>query len=292
MRRPAAMRPTADAETFRRPNRRTLLDGSNEEYAMLNRRMFLAIGAAGLAMRVSATSAAGPSFDSTRIKAVAFDAFPILDPQPVFRACETAFPGHGTDLANAWRSRQFEYQWLRALGGQYENFWETTRSALEFAARAVMLELTADTRDALMREYLALKAWPEVSQALARLKRSGRQLAFLSNATTQILEAGVRNSGLDGIFNQVISTDRVKSFKPDPRAYQLGVDLLGLRKEEILFVAFAGWDVAGAKWFGYPTFWANRQKAPVEQLGATPDGVGASLDDLTAFMEGHAVGGR
>lgn len=259
---------------------------------MLNRRSFLAIGAAGLVTRVTAAPVASRSFDWTRIKAVAFDAFPIFDPQPVFRACESAFPGHGTELANAWRSRQFEYQWLRALGGRYEDFWKTTRSALEFAARAVALELTADTRDALMREYLALKAWPEVSQALARLKRSGRQLALLSNATAQILESGIRNSALDGIFNQVISTDRVKSFKPDPRAYQLGADVLGLRKEEILFVAFAGWDVAGAKWFGYPTFWVNRRKAPVEQLDATPDGIGESLNDLTAFLERRTAGVR
>jgi 2-haloacid dehalogenase len=52
------------------------------------------------------------------------------------------------------------------------------------------------------------------------------------------------------IFHHVISTDRIRSFKPDPRAYQLGFDVLGLRKEAILFVAFAGWDVAGSKWFG------------------------------------------
>jgi 2-haloacid dehalogenase len=259
---------------------------------MLNRRSFLAIGAAGLVMRVSAAPAIGQNFDRTRIKAVAFDAFPIFDPQPVFRACETAFPGHGADLANAWRGRQFEYQWLRALGGRYEDFWKTTRSALEFAARAANLELTAATRDALMNEYLALKAWPDVPQALTRLKRSGQKLAFLSNATTRILESGIRNSGLDGIFDQVISTDRIQSFKPDRRAYQLGVDVLGFRKEEILFVAFAGWDVAGAKWFGYPTFWVNRQRAPAEQLDAIADGTGGTLDDLTAFLEGRAAEGR
>jgi hypothetical protein len=42
-------------------------------------------------------------------------------------------------------------------------------------------------------------------------------------------------------------------------AYRLGTDALALDADEILFVAFAGWDVAGAKWFGYPTFWNNRQ---------------------------------
>jgi 2-haloacid dehalogenase len=50
-----------------------------------------------------------------RFKAIAFDAFPIFDPRPIFGLAETLFPDKGADLSNAWRSRQFEYQWLRAL---------------------------------------------------------------------------------------------------------------------------------------------------------------------------------
>jgi len=48
--------------------------------------------------------------------------------------------------------------------------------------------------------------------------------------------------------------------------------------------AFAGWDAAGAKWFGYPTFWVNRLGAPVEELGVTPDGIGSGLGDLVKFV--------
>ena len=86
--------------------------------------------------------------------------------------------------------------------------------------------------------------------------------------------AAMKNSGLEGLFEDHLTTDRVKAFKPDPRAYQMGVDAFGLKKEEIAFAAFAGWDVAGAKWFGYPTFWVNRADAPLEELGVVPDGIG------------------
>ena len=106
------------------------------------------------------------------------------------------------------------------------------------------------------------------------MKKDGLRLAFLSNATPQMLEAAIRNSSLEGVFEQAISTDRIRSYKPDPRAYQLGVDVLGLPAKEILFAAFAGWDATGAKWFGYPTFWVNRAGAPAEELGAPPDGSG------------------
>jgi 2-haloacid dehalogenase len=232
----------------------------------MNRRSFLAIGAAGVAATAGfrASAAQGPAW--AQIKALAFDAFPVFDPRPVLLACEEAFPGHGTELGNLWRTRQFEYQWLRALGGRYQDFWQVTRSALEFAARSLKLELPAGKGDALMEGYLALKTWPEVPDALSELKRSGRKLVFLSNATIAIPDAGIRHSGLDGVFDQ------------------LGVDALGLRKEEILFVASAGWDAAGAKWFGYPTFWNNRQKASAEELDAQPDGTGESLNDLVRFL--------
>ena len=53
---------------------------------------------------------------------------------------------------------------------------------------------------------------------------AGIRIAFLSNITQKMLEAGIHNSGLEGVFEHVLSTDRVKVYKPDPRAYQMGVD--------------------------------------------------------------------
>ena len=137
-----------------------------------------------------------------------------------------------------------------------------------------------------MQTWLTLKAWPDVAPALQALKAAGIRMAFLANLTNTMLDAVVKNSNLDGFFEPHLSTDRVKVFKPDPRAYQMGVGAFRLEKEEIAFAAFAGWDAAGAKWFGYPTFWVNRLNTPVEQLGVTPDGVGSGLGDLVKFVLG------
>jgi 2-haloacid dehalogenase len=99
-----------------------------------------------------------------------------------------------------------------------------------------------------------------------------------------MLEAGLKNSHLDGAFEHVLSTDRVRAYKPDPRAYQMGVDAFDLKPDQVLFAAFAGWDAAGAKSFGYPTFWVNRQNQPVEELGVNADASGGDLNDLVAFL--------
>jgi 2-haloacid dehalogenase len=251
---------------------------------MMSRRSVLALGAASMATGWSAPAWVRSAADRSAIQAVAFDAFTILDPRPVFDACEALFPGRGRELGAMWRTRQFEYQWLRSLSGHYADFWSVTRAALEFAARSLNLNLSTVQRDDLMQGYLLLSAWPDVQPALSALRRSGKHLIVLSNATDEILRAGIRNSAIESMFAELVSTDRIKSFKPDPRAYQLGVDRLGLRREAILFVAFAGWDAAGAKWFGYPTFWNNRQHEPLEALDVIPDDAGDSLLQLLDFI--------
>ena len=248
---------------------------------MLTRRELLR---AGLATAALATISR-PAWARDHIEAVAFDAFALFDPRPVFQACETVAPGRGNELASVWRTRQFEYQWLRALGHQYADFHVSTEMALEFAARSLELDLASDARQRLMQGFLELRAWPDVAASLSALRQSGKRTALLSNATPHILTSALRNSGLETALDQVISTDRIRSFKPDPRAYQLGVDLLKTPKERIVFVAFAGWDVAGAKWFGYPTFWNNRQSAPSEALGVRADADGATLSDLLRWLD-------
>ena len=248
----------------------------------VNRRELVTL-AAGV---VAATTATAPAAHSqpAKIKAIAFDGFPIIDPRPVFARAEEIFPGKGTELGNAWRIRQFEYGWLRTLGGRYVDFWQVTEAALVFAARTLKIDLSPGQRDQLMQSYLGLKAWPDVAPALQQLKAAGIRMAFLSNLTNAMMDAAVRNSGLEGFFEPHLSTDRVRAFKPDPRAYQMGLDAFGLGKDEIAFAAFAGWDAAGAKWFGYPTFWVNRLNLPMEELDAVPDGIGAGLGDLVKFV--------
>ena len=249
---------------------------------LVSRREFLH-RTAGIATLVA--SASGSMFASAgEITALAFDAFPIFDPRPVFSLCETLFPGRGTELSNAWRARQFEYTWLRTISQRYADFWQVTQDSLVFAAKLTKVDLTTEKRDQLMHAYLELKTWPDVPVALRKLKEAGYRLAFLSNFTRPMLEANIRNSSLDGVFEQVLSTDLARSYKPDPRAYALATDALKLAKEQILFVAFAGWDAAGAKAFGYPTYWVNRLNLPAEELDAAPDGAGAGMADLLNYL--------
>ncbi len=252
----------------------------------IHRRKFIATTIAGLA--VTAVSASPLNFlinPASKFKAIAFDAFPIFDPRPVFALVESIYPEKGTELANVWRTKQFEYSWLRTAAGQYKNFWEVTQDALVYAAKKTGVTLTSNNKKHLMEQYLTLNVWPDVIPALQIFKETGIKLSFLSNMTNEMLHSCIQHSKIEHYFDNIISTDNAKTYKPNPVAYQLGIDTLKLKKEEMLFVAFAGWDASGSKWFGYPTFWMNRLGTPAEELNATPDNIGKSMTDLVNFIK-------
>ena len=237
----------------------------------------------GLAATASLLVTQSLAVAAPRYKAMAFDAFPIFDPRPIGILAETLFPGKGVELINLWRIRQFEYTWLRTVANAYVDFMRVTEDGLVYATKSLQLELLDGHREQLLNAYLSLKAWPDVGPALQKLRSAGVRLAFLSNFTPAMLHGSIKAAALDGLFEHVLSTDQARTYKPAAKAYQLGVSALGLPMEQILFVAFGGWDVAGAKMFGYPTFWVNRLGQPAEELGARPDGEGRTLEDLLSF---------
>ena len=249
-----------------------------------NRRVFLTLGAGSVATGFLGTMPLAYGDTKTTIKAIAFDAFTTFDPQPIVALAEQLFPTQGAALGNAWRTRQFEYTWLRSVGHRYVDFWKVTEDALVFAATMLHLDLSTDKRAQLMAAYLDLKAYADVRPALESLQRAGIRLALLSNMTRTMLEAATKNAGFEGLFEFTLSTDTVRTYKPDPRAYQLGMEAFGLPRQDMLFAAFGGWDAAGAKWFGYPTFWVNRLHLPVEELDVAPDAMGDSLTDVAQFV--------
>jgi 2-haloacid dehalogenase len=181
-------------------------------------------------------------------------------------------------LSAAWRSKQLEYTWLRALMGRYEDFWAVTEAALRHSIRRLGLAASEPQIKRLMDAYLTLACFPEVETALARLE--GKPRAILSNGTPRMLAAAVASSGLGGSLQHVLSVDAVKTYKPAPAVYALGPRAMGVPAGELLFVSSNAWDVAGAKAFGYRVAWCDRLGAPEEELGAKADLVVSALDQL------------
>jgi 2-haloacid dehalogenase len=211
-----------------------------------------------------------------------FDAYGTLfDVHSVVEAAR-AVTSDPEGLSALWRQKQLEYTWLRSLMGRYEDFWAVTESALVFACRRVGLQPSAADRRHLMDAYLRLEAFPEARGALARLR--DLPCAILSNGAPAMLDAVVTHNDLGEHFRAVISVDEVRTFKPHPAVYALGPARLGLPRGAIAFASSNAWDVAGAKAFGFQVVWVNRQQAPLDELGVTPDLEVRNLGELAQAL--------
>ncbi|MDP1869757.1 MAG: haloacid dehalogenase type II [Bradyrhizobium sp.] len=191
------------------------------------------------------------------IKAIVFDAYGTLyDIQSVAAVTEAAYPGHGEMITQIWRIKQLEYTWLRSLMRRYEDFSIITRDSLAYTLRVLGLRYDEGAFERIMEKYLHLDMYPDANAALAAMK--DRKLAILSNGSTDMLAALVRNSGLDHVLDATISIDTKRIFKPSPEAYSLIEDRLGMRPAEVLFVSSNPWDACGAKAFGLNVAWIER----------------------------------
>lgn len=145
--------------------------------------------------------------------------------------------------------------------------------------------LTPAAEKRLMDEYACLSAFPDTVPALKALReRFGLPLAVLSNGNPPMLDVAEKSAGMSGLLDHILSVDAVRTYKP-VAAYELGTRAFGAAAKDIVFVSSNGWDVAGATWFGYSTFWINRASLPIEQLGVTPRATGKNMNDLIASIE-------
>lgn len=204
-----------------------------------------------------------PEFD-----AVAFDAYGTL--------FDVLGNWAAPEVVASFRQKQLQYSWLTTLMGEYRDFREVTRAAVEY-----VLDQYDEPGDVelIMREQLSITPFGDVRGALERLG-AGHRLGILSNGHPDSLAALVGSAGLEGTFEWVVSVHEVRLYKPSPAVYQLLLDRTGIPKERLLFVSSNGWDAAGAANYGLRVAWVNRTGAPADRVGGRPELVVADLQEL------------
>ena len=217
------------------------------------------------------------------MKALVFDVYGTLfDVGSLVEVCQALVPEPEAFVAS-WRAKQLEYTFWRSLMGQYEDFQQITAEALRYTLKRYHLTIPEEGQRRLLEAWSNLQPYPEVRMALGRLKRYQR--VILSNGSPVMLETLLNNTGLQTEFDAVLSVDAVKIYKPAPQAYGLALRHLRTAREEIGFLSANGFDVVGAKAFGFTVYWVNRTGAVMDELGIAPDAVVRSLDEVATLLQ-------
>ena len=218
------------------------------------------------------------------IRACVFDAYGTLfDFASAAARCPDVPAEKRAALTALWRDKQLQYTWLRSLQGCHADFWQVTADALDFALDSLDLA-SPSLRESLLSLYESLQAFPEVADTLRQLRAAGLRTAILSNGTPSMLEAAIRASGLQGLFDAVLSVESVGVFKTHPKVYEYALQELGLQAAQVCFQSSNGWDAYAASAFGMRVVWCNRYGQRPERLPGAPDHVIRSLAELPPLL--------
>jgi len=218
------------------------------------------------------------------IKACVFDAYGTLfDFNSAVGKYRDRIGDKADQVSALWRTKQLEYTWLRSLMRQHKDFWQVTQDALDYALDAFGIR-DRELREELIGAYMKLDCYSDVPETLRILKEKGLKLAILSNGSPAMLEGAAKSSGLQDVFDRLLSVEEVGIYKPDPRVYRLAEASLKIPVHEIVFLSANAWDAVGAASAGLKTAWINRFNQRRERLPAQPDREIRSLSELPALL--------
>jgi 2-haloacid dehalogenase len=199
---------------------------------------------------------------------------------PYLRA--KGWTGNPNSFVTWWRRTHFENSMIDALlGREHTPYREIGHRSLDHVLERAGIAHGVEEVRALVAAIERLRPFPEVPEALARL-RARYRLAVLSNGDPDMLEAAKAHHGIP--FDAVISVAVANAFKPHHATYATAAAILGVRMDQVLFVANHAFDCVGAKAAGMRTAFVDRRRRPFGATPHQPDLVVPSMTELATLL--------
>jgi len=215
------------------------------------------------------------------IKAIIFDAYGTLfDVNSAAEKCKGKIGDKWEGFANYWRTTQLEYTWLRSLMNRHKDFWQVTEDSLDKSMQ--VFKIDSSMKNELLDLYKVLSTFTEVKEVLNKLKKKNYKLAILSNGTPSLLNELVKSNNLDNIFDDVFSIEEVKTYKPDPKVYNIPIKKYQIQKNEVAYLSANTWDVSAGGNYGFSPIWVNRNNSIIDNLDYVPK---YQIENLSKLIE-------
>lgn len=165
------------------------------------------------------------------------------------------------------QAEEFRNRWQRfVFQGQAAGTFMTVREDFTTSLVTVLVDLGRDgdmtvyadqVIDEMFEQLHEAKLYPEVPTVIGALEGEGIPWAIVSNVDEEDLRAIISNHGLRPLA--AVSSERVRSYKPDPAIFIAALEELDLPASSVVHVGDSPLaDVAGATGVGIDTLWVNR----------------------------------
>jgi 2-haloacid dehalogenase len=183
-------------------------------------------------------------------------------------------------IRKEWFAQTLQLSMAAVLTNSYEDFGVQCDTGLEITARRYKVSMLGEEKNLILGTLRKLRPFSDVASNLQRLRDAGLRLAALTNSTAQTAEAQLAFAGLRDHFEQVISADEIRCFKPAPEVYQLAAKRLSVEPGEVRLVSAHEWDVTGALRAGCAAAFVARPGQVTNPFGPQPDVKAADLNEV------------
>jgi pyrophosphatase PpaX len=127
------------------------------------------------------------------------------------------------------------------------------------------------------------KLFPGTVEMLERLQDRGYKLAVVTSKRRQSALRQLTETGIEGLFDAVISCEDVERPKPEPDCVLKALDVLGVQPDEAVFVGDSLFDAAAARGAGVTMVGVSWGARTREKLAEVCDG--QVFDTWPEFLE-------
>lgn len=207
----------------------------------------------------------------------------LLDLSPLKNSINSAL---GKGAAEVWFSQLLHYSLVESITGTYHDFSEIALAVLKMNVQKADLDLSESDLQDILSPISKLKAYPDVEKGLDQLKKAGYRIIAFSNGKPSVLNEQLKFAGLTTCFDQILSVDEIKKYKPHPEAYKYALRKTNSKAESSMMVAAHGWDIAGAQRAGLKTAFIERPGKFIFPLAEKPTLETNSILELSKLLTG------
>lgn len=186
-----------------------------------------------------------------------------------------------------WFNQLIMYSTAATLAGKYVNFSTLAQGVLRMLGDIHQVHIGDDDLHRLKAGLLTMPAHPDASEGLTLLRDNGFRLVTLTNSPPNPDgPTALESAGLAHFFEQRLSVDTCRTFKPAPAVYRYVCQTLEVAPAECMMVAAHVWDTLGGQNAGFSSALITRpgnRPLPVDGL-AQPDLVVGDLLELAARL--------
>ena len=191
-----------------------------------------------------------------------------------------------------WFGQLIMYSMTATLAEYYVDFFTLGQGVLRMLADIYRVDITDDDVDRLQSRMRTMPAHPDAEEALTALRDNGFRLATLTNSPHRPgAQTPLENAGLADFFEQQLSVESCRAFKPSPSAYRYACRVLDVAPAECMMVAAHVWDTLGAQNVGFSAALVTRPGNPPLPVDGLPQ-PNLVVSDLRQLAEQLITGPR